>query len=48
MNQPAIEILENQRLELEQLHRDLGSRQDYLDRGHLTSDKQEEIKSWFG
>ena len=43
MNQQAIEILENQRLELEKLYRALGSAQDHLDRGHPSPEEQKKI-----
>ena len=45
MKQQMIEVLESQRLELAKLHQDLGSMQDYLDRGRPSTEEQAEVSA---
>ena len=45
MKQQGIKVLESRRLELAKLHQDLGSMQDYLDRGRPSSEEQAKVSA---
>ena len=45
MKQQGIKDLESERLQLAKLHKDLGSMQDYLDRGRPSSEEQSKVSA---